>query len=99
MKLREIAELLNGRITGNPDMDISGAAGISDAGVAHLRGLAKLHTLDLSATAVTDSGLIYLAGLSNLRDLDLKYTLVTGAGVAKLQAALPDCDISASPPS
>jgi hypothetical protein len=43
---------------------------------------------------VTDAGLEHLAGLKNLAQLNLKGTAVTDQGIAKLKAALPNCNIS-----
>ena len=45
------------------------------------------------STNITDAGLEHLKGLTNLEELDLRWTKVTDAGVAKLQQALPNCEI------
>ena len=66
---------------------------ITDAGLQHLGGLTQLKTLDLRRTRVTDAGLEHLTGLTQLRNLELYKTSVTHAGVAKLQQALPNCEI------
>ena len=50
--------------------------------------------LGLSGTRITDRSLEHLSGLKNLSSLFALETKVTDAGVAKLQKALPDCDIS-----
>jgi predicted nucleic acid-binding protein len=59
--------------------------GVTDAGLAHLRGLVKLTTLYLDGTSVTDAGLAYLAGLVGLRTLNLARTAITDAGLAHLR--------------
>ena len=64
-----------------------------DAGLKQLAGLKALQTLSLSNTSVTDEGLKSLSGLKALKSLDLIGTSVTEDGVAKLQKALPNCDI------
>ncbi len=66
---------------------------VTDAGVAHLKGLANLRQLYLFGTKVSDAGLEHLKGLTNLRRLDLYRTKVTDEGVKKLQQALPNCEI------
>jgi internalin A len=64
---------------------------VTDAGLAHLRGMKGLRELCLWDTAVTDDGLKYLAGLTRLRTLWLVDTKVTGAGLNRL-AGLPDLE-------
>ena len=66
---------------------------ISDAGLVHLAGLTSLRTLRLMDTQITDAGLVHLAGLTSLQGLFLEETQVTDAGVARLQEALPNCEI------
>jgi len=67
--------------------------GVTDAGLEHLRGMAKLNVLNLFGTKVTDAGLGYIKGLNQLQRLDLRRTKVTDAGVKTLQQALPNCKI------
>ena len=66
---------------------------VTDAGLEHLKGLAKLQTLALQRTNVTDAGLVHLKGLTNLQALGLAGTKVSDDGVKDLQAALPKCEI------
>jgi hypothetical protein len=66
---------------------------VTDAGLAHLQGLASLQGLDLSNTQVTDAGLAHLQQLKSIRWLFLRNTEVTDAGVAKLRNALPNCRV------
>ena len=58
---------------------------MSDAGLAHLHGMAKLQTLDLRKTEVTDAGLTHLKSLTQLLSLELAGARVTDAGVAQLK--------------
>ena len=44
---------------------------VTDAGLGHLKGLAKLQSLYLSQTEVTDAGLEHLKGLTQLQSLYL----------------------------
>ncbi len=67
---------------------------ITDDDLPHLWSPDKCLYLELHNTQVTDNGLEHLHRLSNLRYISLHGTQVTDEGVAKLQAALPDCEIS-----
>jgi hypothetical protein len=70
---------------------------VTDAGLVHLAGLTKLDHLYVSDTQITDVGLVRLEGQKNLKYLYLKgyfkKSRLTDAGIAKLQNALPDCQI------
>jgi hypothetical protein len=66
---------------------------VTDAGLESMKGLNQLQRLYISGTKITNAGLVHLIGLNQLRYLDLKNTQVTDAGVAKLQKALPNCEI------
>jgi hypothetical protein len=66
---------------------------ITDAGLANVKDMTHLIYLNLFDTSITDAGLENLTGLTNLQNLHLWETKVTDAGVAKLQKALPKCDI------
>jgi Leucine-rich repeat (LRR) protein len=63
---------------------------VSDAGLAHLRGLTQLKGLNLSSTQVTDAGLEHLRGLTRLTYLHLSNTQVTDASVNELKKVLPN---------
>ena len=66
---------------------------ITDAGLAHLKGLTKLQTLDISdCKNITDAGLVHLEDLTNLETLDLMETQTTDSVVAELQKALPNIE-------
>ena len=67
---------------------------VTDGGLSHLQGMSTLQELDLSGTQVTDAGLHHLKGLIRLKFLEFVDTPVTATGVAKLQIALPNCEIS-----
>ena len=67
---------------------------LTDAGLAHLKGLNNLTGLLLADTKVTDAGLAHLKGLTKLKRLGLWDTKVTDAGKKKLKQALPNCKIS-----
>ena len=58
---------------------------VSDAGLVNLKGLTKLHSLDLDATKVTDAGLLHLKGLTKLQSLCLVGTHVTDVGLVHLK--------------
>jgi serine/threonine protein kinase len=61
-------------------------AGISDAGLEHLKDLTSLKELHLFANPnVTDAGLAHLKRLTNLSALDLNATRVTDAGLVHLK--------------
>jgi len=65
------------------------SARITDAGLAHLKGLSRLRRLALENAAVTDAGLTHLKALTDLEELDLKGTKVTDTGVRGFQKAMP----------
>ncbi|MDA7527666.1 hypothetical protein N8590_01620 [bacterium] len=58
---------------------------LTDAGLAHLRGLTSLTTLNLSSDKITDAGLAHLKGLTNLTTLNLSGTKITDAGLVHLK--------------
>jgi hypothetical protein len=58
---------------------------VSDAGLAHVKGLTKLRHLRLNGTRVTDAGPVHLKGLSNLSVLGLSRTQVTDAVLVHLK--------------
>ena len=58
---------------------------VTDAGLAHLDGLASLKELDLSRSAITDAGLVHLKGMNSLERLDLSRTRITDAGLVHLR--------------
>ena len=66
---------------------------ITDEALPHLAGLRQLRTLDLYSTQVTDKGLEHLYGLKNLEEVKLRGTHVTPQGAARLQKALPNCQV------
>jgi hypothetical protein len=73
-------------------LQLSGTA-VSDAGLAHVRGLTGLRVLWLYDTRISDKGLTYLYDLINLRVLNVRSTLVSVRGIDGLQQTLPQCEI------
>jgi hypothetical protein len=72
---------------------LSGTA-FTDAGLAELNGLRDLEVLMLRSASVTDAGLRHLEGMPWLACVDLQgCPKLTGAGIARLQKALPKCEI------
>jgi hypothetical protein len=63
--------------------------GITDAGLASLKGLKELGLLDLSGSAITDTGLEQLKVLSNLKEVRVRGTQVTKAGRERFKAGMP----------
>ena len=57
---------------------------ITDAGLADLKGLTSLQTLELPRQ-ITDAGLEHLKDLTSLHNLDLRNTQVTDAGLVHLK--------------
>jgi hypothetical protein len=57
---------------------------VSDKGLASMRGLAKLETLNLSGTVISDSGVENLGSLESLRTLDLSNSEITDVGLERL---------------
>ena len=74
-----------GRLTGLRGLDLCKAREITNTGIGHLAGLAKLKCLDLYSTAVTDAGLIHVRGMMDLEELHLGDTRVTDEGLLHLQ--------------
>ena len=72
---------------------------VTDAGLAHLRKLARLNQLILNYVGITDAGLKHLAGLNRLTDVLVGYTGggVTADGIRELQTSLPNTKITGSP--
>ncbi len=76
-------------------MSFFGSRGLSDAGVAHFRGLENLKLLDLrnekftatepKAPRITDAGLKHLAGLTKLEYLNLQGQRITDEGLKHLR--------------
>lgn len=67
--------------------------GVTDEGLAHLRGCDALQALYLQGSGVTDAGLKHLKGLMQLRLLDVRDTKVTDAGVREVQRERPELKV------
>jgi len=65
-------------------LNLSHCRGLTDRGLAHVRGLNYLRTLRLSGTSITDEGLTHLTGLSRLVNLHVDRTAVTPEGLKQL---------------
>ena len=72
---------------------MSSNSAITDAGLAHIKGLIGLRSIHLNDTLVSDAGLAYLKGMSRLETLNLAGTRVTDDGVLELERALPRVQI------
>lgn len=69
---------------------------VTDVGLGVLAGMKHLEELHLGWSPVTDVGIARLGQIPSLRKLELHDTQVTAIGVAKLNEALPACDVSCS---
>ena len=58
---------------------------VTDAGLAHLKGLTQIRSLFLGRTQVSGQGLIHLKGMTQLRSLSLNYTNVSESGLVHLK--------------
>src|ERR1700678_2914162 len=58
---------------------------VTDAGMLHVAGLARLSFLYLEKSNVSDAGLVHLKGLTNLSFLGLRRTRITDAGLEHLK--------------
>lgn len=68
--------------------------GVTDRGLQELVAMKNLKNLELGENdEITDQGLVHLASLKSLRRLGLDGTNASPEGVARLRAALPDCEI------
>jgi hypothetical protein len=86
--LKQVATLRN--LTG---LSLVGTR-VTDVGLEELTALRDLERLWLDGTAVTDAGLRRLEGMDKLTTLYLRNCPnITDEGVARLQKALPKCDI------
>jgi hypothetical protein len=70
---------------------------MTDLALSKLGRLPDLQSLDLTGVPIGDAGLEHLKNAKSLTTLNVPGTNVTAAGVAKLQAALPNCKITANP--
>jgi hypothetical protein len=68
--------------------------GVTDAGLAHLKGLSTLKSVAILGNNVTDSGLEQLDGLTALESVIIWSSKVTDAGVNRLKQALPKCQVT-----
>ncbi|HEX4129631.1 MAG TPA: protein kinase [Pirellulales bacterium] len=74
-------------------LDLHGS-GLTDAGLAAIRGMGKLERLNLAdLKGVTDAAIPRLTALTSLKQLTIADTAITITGAAALVAALPDCAV------
>lgn len=66
---------------------------VNDAGIARLVPLPRLEIPDLSGTKVTNAAVDHLEKMVCLRELNVENTSLNSSTVARLQKALPKCDI------
>lgn len=71
---------------------------ITDAGVAWLKGMKQIKSLNLSGNQITDGSLKTILALKTLERLNLSDTKLTAAGEAKVKEALPDCWVQTKDP-
>ena len=67
---------------------------MTDAGLAHVKKLKNLESLNLASTSITDAGLEHLRECPNLEHLLLSFCQgVTQAGVERMEEALPNLTV------
>jgi hypothetical protein len=75
-----------GRLRDLERLYLNGRKDVTDAGLAHLRGLTGLRELDLRLTGASGAGLKHLEAMTRLEDLELPFeaTRITDAGITGL---------------
>jgi hypothetical protein len=81
------------RVTTLQHLDLERPAGLTSAGVSHLRSLPRLRILRLQTPAIDDRAVEHLCAMPSLRFLWLYDTAVTAQGVQQIAKALPKCVI------
>ena len=71
------------------ELDLT-ATGITDAGLQHLQGHAKLQTLWVGHTNLTDASIRILSSLPSLARIECSGTGISAAGLSKLRQAKPN---------
>jgi hypothetical protein len=77
-----------------PDRLVLVNTGVTDSGVASLKGLANLDWFAAHSTAVSDASVETLKGLRKLKNVFLWKTRVSPSSASTLQKALPGSTIS-----
>jgi hypothetical protein len=67
------------------DLELDNCSTVSDAGLAQLKGLVNLRSINLRRSSLTDEGLTSLAALPKLEQLHLLFTNVSDDGLLKLK--------------
>ena len=75
-----------------PALQLDGT-GITTEGLENLSKLSTLEVLSLDDTSIGDEAEPYLMRMKGLRVLSLAGSRVSAASIAKLRAALADCEI------
>jgi hypothetical protein len=70
------------------ELDLNGCERVTDAGLAHLRGLSRLRKLKLMDSGIKGPGLVNLEGMAELRELELHNIPVTDADMAHLSGLI-----------
>lgn len=83
-----ISELKNLRT-----LDLHKSQYFTDKGIAALKALPSLTKLELSYTRVTDGAIESLTELKGLKTIHLTGTRISADGLARLKAALPNCQV------
>ncbi len=65
----------------------------TNEGIAALSGLTRLRTLMIDSPNITDGAVEHFARMSSLERLCVHATSITAQGMAKLKAALPQCEV------
>jgi hypothetical protein len=73
------------------------STGVDDSSIRHIAALVELESLVLTRTRVSEEGLSKLGGHRRLRSLAVSNTRLTRQGFERLQASLPNCQISYQP--
>jgi hypothetical protein len=82
-----------GSVTDLRELRLEGR-GLTSRGLEPLKGLAKIDRLNLQGCKrLRDDAAPVLASMKQLRELDLKDTGMSDAAIARVKAALPDCQV------
>lgn len=94
-ELESLTELLPAG--GIASLCLAGNLDVTDRAIADLAGRPGLLELDLARTCVTDASVEALATLTGLRHLSVAGSGMSAAAVARLERALPNCEVFSAP--
>lgn len=86
-----------GALTTLKSLNLANCHKFTGSGLSHLATLTELEELDLHYTKITEAGiegLCALKSINSLRSIDLHEVKISPEGKAKLNAALPKCQIT-----